>query len=67
MLLVTIETGVQGDEENNYISYGAKTQSLQAGKEESVSIDVYAEEGYDTATLYFSLGRDWRYIDSRCI
>ena len=53
----TIETGVQGDEENNYISYGAKTQSLQAGKEESVSIDVYAEEGYDTATLYFSLGR----------
>ena len=53
----TIETGVQGDEENNYISYGAKTQSLQAEKEESVSIDVYAEEGYDTATLYFSLGR----------
>ncbi len=53
----TIETGVQGDEKNNYISYGAKTQSLQAGKEESVSIDVYAEEGYDTATLYFSLGR----------
>ena len=53
----TIETGVQGDEANNYISYGAKTQSLQAGKEESVSIDVYAEEGYDTATLYFSLGR----------
>ena len=53
----TIETGVQGDEENNYISYGAKTQSLQAGKEESVSIDVYSEEGYDTATLYFSLGR----------
>ena len=53
----TIETGVQGDEENNCISYGAKTQSLQAGKEESVSIDVYAEEGYDTATLYFSLGR----------
>ena len=53
----TIETGMQGDEENNYISYGAKTQSLQAGKEESVSIDVYAEEGYDTATLYFSLGR----------
>ena len=30
---------------------------MQAGKEESVSIDVYAEEGYDTATLYFSLGR----------
>lgn len=53
----TIETGVQGDEANNYISYGAKTQSLQAEKEESVSIDVYAEEGYDTATLYFSLGR----------
>ncbi len=53
----TIETGVQGDQTNNYISYGAKTQSLQAGKEESVSIDVYAEEGYDTATLYFSLGR----------
>ena len=53
----TIETGVQGDEKNNYISYGAKTQSLQAEKEESVSIDVYAEEGYDTATLYFSLGR----------
>ena len=53
----TIETGVQGDEENNYISYGAKTQSLQAEKEESVSIDVYAEAGYDTATLYFSLGR----------
>ena len=53
----TIETGVQGDEENNHISYGAKTQSLQAEKEESVSIDVYAEEGYDTATLYFSLGR----------
>lgn len=53
----TIETGVQGDEGNNYISYGAKTQSLQAEKEESVSIDVYAEEGYDTATLYFSLGR----------
>ena len=53
----TIETGVQGDEENNYISYGAKTQSLQAEKEESVSIDVFAEEGYDTATLYFSLGR----------
>ena len=53
----TIETGVQGDGENNYISYGAKTQSLQAEKEESVSIDVYAEEGYDTATLYFSLGR----------
>ena len=53
----TIETGVQGDETNNYISYGAKTQSLQAEKEESVSIDVYAEEGYDTATLYFSLGR----------
>ena len=53
----TIETGVQGDVENNYISYGAKTQSLQAEKEESVSIDVYAEEGYDTATLYFSLGR----------
>ena len=53
----TIETGVQGDEENNYISYGAKTQSLQAEKEESVSIDVYAEEGYDTATLYLSLGR----------
>ena len=53
----TIETGVQGDEENNYISYGAKTQSLQAEKEESVSIDVYAEEEYDTATLYFSLGR----------
>ena len=53
----TIETGVQGDEENNYISYGAKTQSLQAEKEESVSIDVYSEEGYDTATLYLSLGR----------
>ena len=53
----TIETGVQGNEANNYISYGAKTQSLQAEKEESVSIDVYAEEGYDTATLYFSLGR----------
>ena len=53
----TIEAGVQGDEANNYISYGAKTQSLQAEKEESVSIDVYAEEGYDTATLYFSLGR----------
>lgn len=53
----TIETGVQGDKTNNYISYGAKTQSLQAEKEESVSIDVYAEEGYDTATLYFSLGR----------
>ena len=53
----TIETGVQGDEANNYISYRAKTQSLQAEKEESVSIDVYAEEGYDTATLYFSLGR----------
>ena len=53
----TIETGVQGDEANNYISYGAKTQSLQAEKEESVSIDVYAEEGIDTATLYFSLGR----------
>ena len=53
----TIETGVQGDQTNNYISYGAKTQSLQAEKEESVSIDVYAEEGYDTATLYFSLGR----------
>ncbi len=53
----TIETGVQGDEANNYISYGAKTQSLQAEKEESVSIDVYAEEGYDTANLYFSLGR----------
>ena len=30
---------------------------MQAEKEESVSIDVYAEEGYDTATLYFSLGR----------
>ena len=28
----TIETGVQGDQTNNYISYGAKTQSLQAGK-----------------------------------
>ena len=53
----TIETGVQGDEANNYISYGVKTQSLQAEKEESVSIDVYAEEGYDTAALYFSLGR----------
>ena len=53
----TIETGVQGDKANNYILYGAKTQSLQAGKEESVSIDVYAEEGYDTAALYFSLGR----------
>ena len=53
----TIETGVQGDEANKYISYGAKKQSLQAGKEESVSIDVYAEEGYDTAALYFSLGR----------